>query len=461
MTLKQACIRTAVFMMLLLSLHAGMSQDRPFKKGDRVCFAGNSITHEGRFHHNISLYYATRFPLQRIEFFNCGISGNVTSQIIDRFQNDILIHRPDYVVIMAGMNDVNRNLYTQTPAADPDILIRRKMALDNYKKNLDSLIVLCLNNGVRPVLQTPSIFDQTSVQPKPNYPGVNDALKACSSYIKEIAGKRHLKVIDYWGLMQSVNERMHKKDPAATIVSDDRVHPGDAGSLVMSYAFLTATGAPKYVASINVQSASGSIACRNCLVRFNFHSADSLSFFCKESALPFPTTPDQQKALEWIPFTENLNQELLTIKGLKPGSYRLTIDAADIGNYTQKQLATGINLALLTNTPQYKQAEAVKSLMGSLWSLEASLRSIRLVECNFLKGYAGPMEDTLKMKAFLNTEWKLKYAADNYLKARMEEYPVLKSREKELERQSDSLRMKIYSVNQPVEHLFSLIPITL
>jgi len=452
--------RTAVLLALLLLLHSAKGQDAPFKKDNRVCFAGNSITHEGRFHHDIFLYYATRFPLQRVEFFNGGISGNVTTQVIDRFQKDILIHQPDFVVIMIGMNDVNRNLYRATPVTDPDTLTRRKRALDQYKKNLDSLVALCLMNGVTPVLQTPSIFDQTSVQPQPNYLGVNDALKTCSSYIKEIAAKHHLKVIDYWTLMQSVNERIQKQDPAATVVSHDRVHPGGPGSLVMAYAFLRATGAPKYVASINIQSGSGSMTCHNCRARLNFHSADSLHFFCKESALPYPTTPDQQAALEWIPFTEELNQELLTIKGLKQGSYRLTIDAADLGNFTQRQLATGINLAILANTPQYRQAEAVRKLMESLWQAEALLRSIRLVECNgFLNGYTGPPEDTLQMKTFLNTEWKLKYAADDYLRARLEEYPALKSRERQLQVLSDSLRDKIYAANQPVEHSFHLIPI--
>ena len=454
--------RTALLLTLLLWLHPAEGQDRPFKKGDRVCFAGNSITHEGRFHHDIFLYYATRFPHRRVEFFNGGISGNVTTQVIDRFQKDILVQRPDFVVIMIGMNDVNRNLYRGTPVTDPDTLTRRKTAIDEYKKNLDSLVFLCLKNGVRPVLQTPSIFDQTSVQPKANNLGVNDALKACATHIKKIAAKYHLKVIDYWTLMQSVNQRIQKKDPAATVVSPDRVHPGEPGSLVMAYAFLRATGAPAYVASINIHAGSGSMKCHNCLARFNFHSADSLSFFCKESALPYPTTPDQQEALDWIPFTEKLNRELLTVKGLKPGSYRLTIDAADMGNFTDRQLATGINLACLTNTPQYKQAETVREWMGSLWQVEAHQRSIRLVECNgFLKEYAGPPEDTLQMRTFLTTEWKLKYAADDYLKARLEEYPALKRGEKQLEERSDSLRDKIYAASQPVEHLFRLIPITL
>ena len=34
----------------------------PFRKGERVVFTGNSITHGGHYHSFIWLYYMTRFP---------------------------------------------------------------------------------------------------------------------------------------------------------------------------------------------------------------------------------------------------------------------------------------------------------------------------------------------------------------------------------------------------------------
>jgi len=53
--------------------YAQSSDNQFFKTGDRVCFVGNSITNNGDFHHNILLYYITRFPEQQVAFFNCGI----------------------------------------------------------------------------------------------------------------------------------------------------------------------------------------------------------------------------------------------------------------------------------------------------------------------------------------------------------------------------------------------------
>src|SRR5947207_2575157 len=82
-----------------------------FKNNDRVCFVGNSITHEGDFTNYIALYYATRYPNKKIFFYNAGIAGDEASDMLARMDKDILIHKPTVAVLMAGMNDVRRDLY--------------------------------------------------------------------------------------------------------------------------------------------------------------------------------------------------------------------------------------------------------------------------------------------------------------------------------------------------------------
>jgi len=58
----------------------------PFKKGERVVFTGNSITHGGHYHSFIWLYYMTRFPDKPITIMNAGIGGESTLslQLIDK-----------------------------------------------------------------------------------------------------------------------------------------------------------------------------------------------------------------------------------------------------------------------------------------------------------------------------------------------------------------------------------------
>lgn len=40
------------------------------------------------------------------EVINRGINGNTTSEMLARFERDVLKHNPDYVVIMGGHNDI-------------------------------------------------------------------------------------------------------------------------------------------------------------------------------------------------------------------------------------------------------------------------------------------------------------------------------------------------------------------
>ena len=54
--------------------------------------------------------------------FNCGVSGDVTSGVLNRMEEDILINNPSHAVIMLGMNDVYRNLYGSDINADTNII---------------------------------------------------------------------------------------------------------------------------------------------------------------------------------------------------------------------------------------------------------------------------------------------------------------------------------------------------
>jgi endoglucanase len=102
-----------------------------FPSGSRVCFVGNSITNNGEFHHNILLFHLTRYPKENVSFFNCGISGDVTAGILNRMEDDILIHQPTHIVLMIGMNDVRRSLYSENISTNSDTLEQREKAILN------------------------------------------------------------------------------------------------------------------------------------------------------------------------------------------------------------------------------------------------------------------------------------------------------------------------------------------
>ena len=106
-----------------------------FRNQDTICWVGDSITASGLYHSYIHLYYSTRFPSLHLSFVNCGISGDNASGMMGRLDKDVYSNHPTVVTLSAGMNDVNRNLYSQThdPTNAP---VLQKQATESYKKNI-------------------------------------------------------------------------------------------------------------------------------------------------------------------------------------------------------------------------------------------------------------------------------------------------------------------------------------
>jgi hypothetical protein len=66
-------------------------------------------------------------------------------------------------------------------------------------------------------------------------------------------------------------------------------------------------------------------------------------------------------ALRHSDFIDALNREILKVTGLSAGRYRLQIDDEAVGVFDARQLATGVNLAIL-KTPMSRQAQTVLAL---------------------------------------------------------------------------------------------------
>lgn len=50
---------------------------------------GDSITHGGGYMRNITLFYATRYPEDFLNFYNLGISGDTVKHVNKRMKSDI------------------------------------------------------------------------------------------------------------------------------------------------------------------------------------------------------------------------------------------------------------------------------------------------------------------------------------------------------------------------------------
>ena len=425
---------------LMLCLAAAISLQAapasPFQPGDRWCAVGDSITHTGFYHRYLYLFYATRFPGRQIELFNCGLSGDTAAGTVARTESDILRYKPTVATIMLGMNDVDHALYKEGLAA-PDLQQRRDNAIASHAANMKRLAEKLQAAGTRLIFITPSIFDETAVMARANSPGVNAALGRCAENTRKLARELNAGIVDFHGPMGELNRRQQQADPRFTLIGEDRVHPGEPGHFAMAYWFLKAQGMPATVADIAVDAAGKS----------------AMAFTCQEEALPFPVPAACAPALKLVPFMEELNQERLRIANLPAGTYKLAIDDEPIASFTAAELEKGVNLALQTSTPQYRQALAVAKLDEERHNLMKRLRVIDYVEWKMGRrlGDASEFDYAAAARKLIqdpqNAGWRT---------TQFEEYLKVKPMQTELQAQLQRLVAEIRKASQPGPHRFTI-----
>lgn len=408
---------------------------QPFQANDRWCAVGDSITHSGPYTRYLYLFYATRFPGMPIDYFNCGISGDSAGGAIKRIDADILRHRPTVATIMLGMNDVNRGLYGDKPPAG-DLQKQRDDAIARYESNMRTLADSLHSSGVRLIFMTPSIFDQTAVMTAPNQPGVNDALARCAGIVKKLAGNYGAPVVDFHGPMTELNRKQQEADPQFTLVGPDRIHPKEPGHLVMAYLFLKALGAPQMVADIV----------------FDAKGQRTVAFDFQEKSLPFPVPAECRPALNLVPFMDDLNVEQFRVTNLPPGTYGLKIDGEPIATFAANELAGGINLAKLENTPQYRQAVAVARLDERRHELVKRLRTIDYVERMMGRkiGDGSSFDHTAAARTLLGK------TGHPWIKSQIEAYLQIKPKQAELSRELAALVEEIRKTSQTKTRRFEV-----
>lgn len=433
----------------------------PFEDGDRVVFVGDSITHGGSYHTNVALFYATRFPERGLRFYNAGISGDTAVGTVKRFDEDIAIHKPTVATIMLGMNDVGRALYTkpaETPEAKAEFSSKQAAIRTRYLDHMTQLAESLKGMGSEVIFISPSIFDETAAVEKQNSPGANDELAVYGQALKELSAGYGGQVIDFQTPMLEVNQALQAKDPSASVVGPDRVHPGPAGHLVMAYAFLKAQAMPKAVTTFVIDAQTNTtVVSDNCIPEPKLYTEEGLiAFTWLAQALPFPVAKSQAAALDWVPFQEELNQQFFQVLNFPEDSlHRLTIDGVEIGEYTGAQLQAGINLAEIHHTPMYRQALKVKALNDQRAAVSGKLRSIAHVRHSMLSKY--PDVDLADKQAVAEVLAKHIEASQGkswhgYLKRQVANYLEHAEHEQAYRQQIEELFEKIQVANKPIEN---------
>lgn len=451
---------------LLLTVLSGSTQIKaqslsPFKHGERVVFMGNSITEAGFYESNIWLYYMTRFPEREISIFNGGIGGDVVGQMNNRFDHDVLTKKPNVVVLTFGMNDTG---YFEFNESDADETSQKR--IEKSRQNFAILQAkLKAQPGIRPVIMSSSPYDETMKNKNNYFKGKSGAMEQIVQFQQQAAANNGWAYVDLFHPMTEINILGQKKDPEFTITGPDRIHPGKGGHLVMAAIFLKNQGlAGIPVAKVEIDAESGIFRTENAKIEMKKKGNSALAFSYKANSLPFPIdsvssiweNPQKQSdALVVYPFIEEFNQEILQVKNLEKGSYTLMIDGKRITTVKADSLSKGINMALLSNTPQYQQALAIMHLNDLRLELEKKLREYYWLHFNYFQGENMLFDDSQlafdKASEKAKTDWFVKSKMQTYQTARFPE--VRKLWENNIQQLTD----RIYQINKPKSHLVEII----
>ena len=427
----------------------------PFKAGDRIAFVGNSITDGGHYHSYIWLYYMTHFPSSRITCYNAGIGGDWVGQIYDRFEDDVLAKNPNVLTLTWGMNDSG---YFEWYRADGKDVMKAK--IDNSHKYYGMLEEkLKSRPDIRKIIILGSPYDETSKFANKNlYPGKSEAFSSLIDFQEAAAKKNNWGIVDFFHPMRTINLQQQQRDTMFSLTPNDRIHPDNDGHMVMAYLFLKTQGlANQVVADMSINAKDQKVLRSvNCKISKVTANADSVAFYYLAQSLPYPldTVPrswgnrkSQAEAMKLVPWMQEFNQELLKVKGLKDGNYKIVIDGDVVDRRTAKQLEDGVNLAEITSTPQYQQAVQIRELNEERWDIERRTRMYTWMQYDFLKEKGMLHKDNVAAMDTVN-----KYAPknifvngnkDNYSRARF------KTLRDAWQKEMNVLTDEIYAINKP------------
>jgi lysophospholipase L1-like esterase len=197
----------------------------------KIVFIGDSITDCGRrdaaapygsgYVSQVRSLLLARYPERQLVVVNKGIGGNTTRDLAQRWEQDVIGERPDWLSVMIGINDVWRT-YDQAGAG--------AVPLDEYTITLRALLDRArAATSARLILAEPYMIEPDRSQP------MRHQMDQYGAAVRQIAA-------DYDALLVRTQAAF---DAALAFTTpqawaDDRIHPNAPGHGIIALAVLKA-----------------------------------------------------------------------------------------------------------------------------------------------------------------------------------------------------------------------------
>ena len=211
-------------------------------KNDTLLFIGDSISDyerarpvgEGLFNAWGRSYVADAasllccmYPELNLRIINMGISGNQIRDLDGRWDCDVLAHRPDFVSVLIGINDVWRQF-------DSPQMPEKHVPVEEYEQTYRRLIEKTLPQVKGMILMTPYFMEPNQMDP------MRAMMNKYGEVVRRLAAEYHLTFVDLQAGWDRLFEHMHPCN-----IAWDRIHPNQIGCMYIAKQFLQAIGADR------------------------------------------------------------------------------------------------------------------------------------------------------------------------------------------------------------------------
>jgi hypothetical protein len=174
----------------------------------------------------------------------------------------------------------------------------------------------------------------------------NKMLAAMAAGVVDLGKKLKVPVIDLFPFYSKKLTQARAQKPPVNLMLDP-IHPGPAGQLVIAHHLLTFLDPqPVALKPVVVDLKPGQAGFKLTLHRKGVHFPRAVSAL--------------------VSFQERFNRQLLLVKGVS-GPVKLMAGDVELGVFTPRQLASGVDLYALDNSPWVRDAEQHFRLMQERW----------------------------------------------------------------------------------------------
>jgi lysophospholipase L1-like esterase len=174
----------------------------------RVVFMGDSITDNM---HNAQRF-GPFFPGK--PYFNRGIGGQVTGQMLLRFYQDVIALQPKAVVIFGGTNDIGSNI--------------GPVPMETIENNLAAMADMAKGNGIKVIMASLTPVCDLPGKP-PMTPGrPPESIQTLNRWIKDYSARHNLVFLDYFSATADDKGLLRAE------LTEDGLHPTAKGYEIMN-----------------------------------------------------------------------------------------------------------------------------------------------------------------------------------------------------------------------------------